>query len=140
MSDEQPLNEREFIEKVVDAALGLQLEEALAGSLAALATQDSEEKVYDAQGNPLGQKQEVSKAIVSAEEALQKPDFKQKICPALLSASDDIKDIAKIISAVLLPMALTPQAVIPLSPLAFAAVALVASRAGIQSLCHDHKS
>jgi len=61
------------------------------------------------------------------------------LCPALSSLSDDVFDIAKVTTPVLLTLAFTGVIAIPIQPTLFAAVAIVISRMGIATLCADYE-
>lgn len=127
-------NEQQFTRDVVSLAIQMEVADALHGGRLA---------IPPATGSELPQpitKGDVDIAVAESQALLQQPSIKERLCPALRSVSDDIRDVAKIVSAAMLPLALVPGSVIPLSPLVFAAVALVIVRAGVNSICppaHD---
>jgi hypothetical protein len=70
-----------------------------------------------------------------AADLLQRPTVRQQLCRPLRSVSEDIREVAKVVGAALLPLSLTPAAVIPVSAVLFGAVAVMIVRAGISSVC-----
>lgn len=78
---------------------------------------------------------EIALARAEAERLIQEPTVLDRLCPALRSVSDDLSTIAKTVGTALLPLALTPAAIVPLSTLVMGAVAVVVARAGIAKIC-----
>jgi hypothetical protein len=82
--------------------------------------------------------QERVKLEAVAKELVKRRDVMKYLCPALQSASNDVYDVAKITTPILIPLVLAGTIAIPLNPLLFALIALTISRMGIASLCIDH--
>jgi hypothetical protein len=127
-------DESKFNQEVVNLALQMQLSEVLeAGKLAIpLLVKSSDIQA------PV-KKEDIDLAITESNALLAQPSVRDRLCPALKSVSDDIREVAKVVSAAMLPLALIPGSVIPLSPLVFAAFAVVIVRAGIKSICPPDK-
>ncbi len=125
----ETFNEQRFTRDVVSLAIQMEVADALNGGRLAIAPVAENEL-----SQPIS-KGDVEIAIAESRILLQQPAITERLCPALRSVSDDIRDVAKIVSAAMLPLALVPGSVIPLSPLVFAAVALVLVRAGVNSIC-----
>ncbi len=113
-----------FVEDVVAAAYRLQEADMLGEAFGALPS--------GAQGPSPA---DVAAARQQAEALVQHPSFRDQLCPALRSASDDVGDIAKIATPILLTASLGPQAPISLGILGCAAVAYVIARAGVATIC-----
>jgi hypothetical protein len=110
----------------------LQIEDLMSSSRAAAADSPSHSPEQDRQ-----YRKSVDQAISQAESVVSRKDILARLCPALRSASDDIREVATVVSAALLPLALSGVIAIPVTPLAFAAVALVIVRASVATLCSD---
>jgi hypothetical protein len=84
----------------------------------------------------------VEQGVVTAVTAVRKPSTRHTLlrylCPALTTASNDIKDITKIVLAVLLPLAISGKIDLPVDPTVFAGMSLLITRAGIASLCDEY--
>jgi hypothetical protein len=113
-----------FIDDVVAAAYRLQEADMLGQSFGALPS-----------GAPGPSPAEVEAAKQQAEALIRHQSFRDRICPALRSASDDVGEIAKIATPILLTASLGPQAPVSLSVLGCAAVAFVVARAGVAAVC-----
>ncbi len=74
-----------------------------------------------------------------APQIVTRPDVKAYLCPALKSGTNDVYDIAKTITPILVPMILAGTIAIPLNPVLFAASAVVIARMGVASFCSDHR-
>jgi len=72
-----------------------------------------------------------------AKKLIAKPDLKKSICIALKSLSNDVYGISEKLTPVLVTVALANPALIPLNPLVFAWVAILISRAGVNTICAD---
>jgi len=70
-----------------------------------------------------------------AEVILQNPTVKDLLCPALLSVSNDVFEITKTLTPILVGAIIVKTIVMPLDPLFFATIAIAVSRAGIASVC-----
>lgn len=116
--------EEQFTANVVAAAYRLQTADMMGDALGALPGQATGPDAT-----------EVAKATQQAEHLVQQHSFREWMCPALRTTSDDVGMIAKIATPILLKASLGPQAPITLSVLGFAAVAFVIARAGISAVC-----
>lgn len=74
-----------------------------------------------------------------SQEVVQKNEVMDKLCPALKSISDDLKEISKVVVGVLLPLSLAPNLLIPLNPIIYSGIALIVFRAGVSSICEEYK-
>jgi len=72
-----------------------------------------------------------------AEKLIAKPDLKKSICVALKSLSNDVYGISEKLTPVLVTVAIANPALMPLNPLVFAWVAILISRAGVNTICAD---
>lgn len=70
-----------------------------------------------------------------ASKLLAKEDIRKRLCPALKSATDDVYDISKSVTPVLVGCVVAGTISIPLNPVLFAAIAVVIARMGISALC-----
>lgn len=127
------VNQKRFAEEVVQAAYKIEFADALGGA-------------REAQLFPIGRgesaavsPEEIERAKAHAEDLIKQPTVIQRLCPALKSVSDDLGEVAKIVAATMLPLALGPQAILPITPLAFGALSVVVVRAGVRSLCSEDK-
>jgi hypothetical protein len=114
----------QFTDEVVAAAYKMQLSDMMGDAFAALPTESGQ-----------ADRAEMAHAQVQAEALIQQHSFREWLCPALQSASDDVGEIAKIATPLLLKASLGPQAPITLSVLGCAAVAFVIARAGVKIVC-----
>jgi hypothetical protein len=80
---------------------------------------------------------ELQRAKIEAESLVRSPTILQRLCPALRSVSTDLDTVAGTVASVLLPLAVGPQALVPLSSLVFGAVAVIAVRAGVRTICPE---
>jgi hypothetical protein len=80
-----------------------------------------------------GTETDAEKAIITAKDIVDRQDIRARLCPSLNSLADDSREIAKVVTAAMLPLAIVGT--LPLSPLVFAAVAIVIARMGIKALC-----
>lgn len=119
-----PSQQIRFIDDVVAAAYRLQEADMLGEAFGALPS-----------GAPGPSPAEVAVARQQAEALVQHPSFREQICPALRSASDDVGEIAKLATPILLTASLGLQAPISLGVLGCAAVAFVIARAGVAAIC-----
>ena len=78
---------------------------------------------------------EVAKATRDAEHLIKQQGVLERLCPALRTVSGDLGAVAKAITPALLPLAIGPQAVLSITPLAFGALAVVVVRAEVRALC-----
>jgi hypothetical protein len=81
---------------------------------------------------------EISQADDTAREVVERGGFRQYICAALRSVSDDAFEIAKVITPVLVPLALTGTIPIPPDPMIVAAIAVAVARVGTSTFCGDY--
>jgi hypothetical protein len=128
------IDEMRFQEDVVAAALRIELAEALGTGRAAL---DFPTGSGDTAAVSVA---ELAKAKRDAEVLIRQGSVLERLCPTLRTVSGDLGAVAKAITPILLPLAIGPQAVIPLTPLAFGAVAVVVVRAGVSAICPERKS
>ncbi|MCB0707369.1 MAG: hypothetical protein KDC34_18760 [Saprospiraceae bacterium] len=71
----------------------------------------------------------------SSEEIVSKNKLKKKLCAALESTSDSLKDYSLTVTTVLLPLVLT--GVISANPLILAAITVVIFRTGVKAWCAE---
>jgi hypothetical protein len=121
-----------FIAQAEDIAVLLYAQEVLSSGRPALPP--------DAEVIPGIKADDVNTAMERSTSLLGRADIRQRICPGLLSINDDIKEICKVVGAVLFPLSLVPASTIPLSPLVVAAIAVMVLRAGIKTICHSKTS
>jgi hypothetical protein len=118
----------QFIESTAQLAEEMQLDDALRESKGMISIFNQPEQSPD---GPLRQ------AISHAKHLLNDPTAKARICEAVKACAEDIREIAKVLSAALLPLALAGTIALPITPLAFAALAFVVARAGVHAICAD---
>lgn len=75
--------------------------------------------------------------IVKSEKIIKKQKIKTKLCEALKSTSKDLTEIAKIVAAVLIPLALADKPIIQLNSYIFAGISVVIFNAGVNSICSE---
>ena len=73
-----------------------------------------------------------------AEELVKQQEVRERICAAVQSITDDVFEIAKLVTPILVGLVVSGVMVIPLVPPLLASVALVIGRMGIASLCRDN--
>ena len=119
-----PKDREKFIENVVDLSIGLQRAHERSSGFGF------------GEGAPAEvNKETVERAEESAKQELGKPEVKRALCAALESTGDDLVDVAKVVSAALLPLAASGVIGLGVTPLAFAVTALLIYRAGVASYC-----
>jgi hypothetical protein len=129
----QDFDEARFTSEVIRTAQDIQLAEALDGAFGAKTSEGTTGQPLVGGHSPA----EVSKALEHSEQVLKRPDVLARLCPALRSASGDLMEVSKLAIPVLLPLALGPQAILSLTPLAFAAVVVVIARCGVKTICPE---
>ena len=130
----EQLDEIRFQEDVVAAALRIELAEELGTGRAAL---DFPTGSGDTAAASVA---ELAKAKRDAEVLIKQESVLDRLCPTLRTVSGDLGTVAKAITPILLPLAIGPQAVIPLTPLAFGALAVMVVRAGVSAICPEYNS
>jgi hypothetical protein len=70
----------------------------------------------------------------------EQPQIRLRICEALKSVNEDVKDLAKILCAALVPLSLAGTLTLPLTPLLFLGIGLVVWRAGTNGFCAGIKA
>jgi len=125
----EQLDRARFQEDVAAAALQIELAHALGTGRAAVD--------FPIGGGNTGtvSAAEVAKATRDAEHLIKQQGVLERLCPALRTVSGDLGAVAKAITPALLPLAIGPQAILSLTPLAFGALAVVVVRAGVRALC-----
>lgn len=86
----------------------------------------------------LNSKIEQKRMLVSEEKAkniIKKKTVMEKICPALNTVSNDMIEIAKTTTPVIVGLSAAGTITIPLVPVLFASISLYIFRVGISSLC-----
>lgn len=78
---------------------------------------------------------DLTRTVQTAKSLVERRDIRAKLCPSLKSLADDSREIAKLVTAAMLPLALSGA--IPLSPLIFAGIAVVIARTGIKTICPE---
>lgn len=71
-----------------------------------------------------------------AREAVKREDVRRYICPALKTCSNETIEVAKTITPVLVGAVLAGVITIPLNPIFFGWLALVAVKAGVSTICY----
>lgn len=71
-----------------------------------------------------------------AENYINQPTIKQRICEAITSINNDLFEINRTITPVLVGAILAETIVMPLNPIIFAWIVLLVSRAGIKQYCN----
>jgi hypothetical protein len=82
---------------------------------------------------------ELEKSVQAAERELKKPEIKQAICRALQSANNDIRTVAKLVAAALLPLSLHGAISIQPTAIGFATAAVIVFKAGVSAYCGEAK-
>ena len=77
----------------------------------------------------------VEEAQQTASAQLQSAGVRARICEALKTSSDDLRELTKVVGAALLPLILTGVISIPATPLGLAVAALFVYRLGISAYC-----
>jgi hypothetical protein len=72
-----------------------------------------------------------------AKEDLAKPFVKRALCAALKATTNNIREVAKVVCAVLLPLSLAGTITLTATPLAFAVVAVILFDGGVAAFCAD---
>lgn len=72
-------------------------------------------------------------AMRTADEVVTRLSLKERLCPALTSIAGDVLEIAKVVTAGLMP--LTLSGAIPKEAMLFAAVSVIITRAGVSAFC-----
>ena len=89
---------------------------------------------------------EAYKAINEARKELFEPAKQQRqlkkviantLCPAMTKLSDDVFEIAKVSTPILLSLSLAGTIALPIQPIFFAASAMLIARSGIATICKD---
>jgi len=125
------LDQQRFADEVVEVAQRIELMDALGGGRAALPFPAGRDE--SASLSP----EAIADAKAHAEKLITQPTVIERLCPALKSVSGDLAEVAKVVTAAMLPLALGPQAMLPLTALAFGALAFVVVRAGVQFVCSE---
>ena len=87
---------------------------------------------------PVGiDREAISEAMDAAEAELTKAFVKKRLCAALRSTSSNIRDTAKVVAAALMPLSLTGVIALPLTPIAFAAAAVIVFDMGVATYCAE---
>jgi len=76
-------------------------------------------------------------ASEQAKKLVAKKEIKKYLCAALKSVSDDVFEISKVITPILLSLSIAGTISIPLSPLLYASMAILISKMGIAMLCAE---
>jgi hypothetical protein len=82
----------------------------------------------------------VEKLKQDAESRIAAQGLRAILCPALKSSSHDLSEIAKTVAAALLPLSLAHVVSLPITPLVYAAIALVIFNAGVSSFCSQRSA
>ena len=77
----------------------------------------------------------VDETVTSVKKELENIQARKAICAALESAKNDVRDVAKVVGAALLPLSLSGVVAIPLTPLAFGVAGLIVFSAGVSVFC-----
>ena len=68
---------------------------------------------------------------------LGEEEVRQHLCPSLPNVESDVRQIAKVVTSALVPLALTKTISIPLDPLFFAFLSQELARIGVAKYCAD---
>ena len=74
-----------------------------------------------------------------AKNEIFKPFVKEALCAALKATSNNIRDVARVVAATLLPLSIAGTISLPATPLAFAAAAVILFDIGVAAFCADHQ-
>jgi hypothetical protein len=88
-----------------------------------------------AQASPDPLTEEKKAALASAKDAAGSLSLRQLLCPSLRTTADDLREVAKVVGAAMLPLSFVPGTQFALTPLVAAAVAVVVFRAGTAAFC-----
>ncbi len=77
-------------------------------------------------------------SIKKAAEIVAREDIRSFLCPGLLRGSDDVFELSKIVTPVILGLVAAGTITIPLIPVLVAAIALQISRMSIASICANY--
>lgn len=80
----------------------------------------------------------LSKSKKKAKRIVARQDIKKYLCPALQSVSNDVYEIAKAITPILVTLSFAGPIQVSLEPMLFAMIALIISRMGVAGLCVDY--
>ncbi|VAX12461.1 hypothetical protein MNBD_GAMMA24-331 [hydrothermal vent metagenome] len=120
------VDEIEFLNQVENLAIELYAAQALSKSSSM------------AKPPPVGiDRDAISDAREAAEAELAKTSVRQTLCAALRSTSNNIRDVTKVVAAALLPLSQAGVIALPLTPIAFAAVAVIVFDIGVAAYCAD---
>ncbi len=76
-------------------------------------------------------------ALLESKKLLESDVILKRLCPALKTISSDLKEVSKIVTTALIPLAFLPVPLIALSPIIFGGIAVIIVRAGINSFCPE---
>jgi hypothetical protein len=84
--------------------------------------------------------EEKIEALQIADKEENKRRIRDIICPGLLTVADDVREVAKVVGAAMLPLTLVPGANLPVTPLVIAAISVVVFRTGVSQYCSGAKN
>lgn len=73
--------------------------------------------------------------LKQAEEIVNSPSIKHLLCQALQTVTNDVFEISKTITPILVGAPIAKMIILPLDTLLFAAIAIVIARSGVSTLC-----
>jgi hypothetical protein len=127
-------SDRELLEELLTEGFGRERARSELALFAASGDMTPQAKAY------LGKKiEEITEAKEKSGQIVNRTDFKRHACAALVSVSNDVFAIAKVLTPVLAGLAAAGTIVVPLSPLIFGGIALGISRMGISAVCADYQ-
>ena len=83
---------------------------------------------------------EFKETVKSVNKELENLQARKAICAALGSVKNDIREVAKVVGAALLPLSLSGVIAISTTPLAFAVAGLIVFNAGVSAFCSEFPS
>jgi hypothetical protein len=83
---------------------------------------------------------EFEETVKSVNKELENVQARKAICAALGSVKNDIRDVAKVVGAVLLPLSISGVVAIPTTPFAFAVAGLIVFDVGVSVFCSEFPS
>lgn len=83
-------------------------------------------------------KVQLTQEEIDVQQAVRDSRVLKHLCPALDAATEDVFEIAKTITPILLGLILAGTIVLPLVPALFAGLAILISRIGVAALCVDY--
>ena len=129
------------IEEITDLAVLIQVRLELKDSLSLNDLPDEYDSIildYLNQNSDVQPIENINDLLEHAKDDIERFNLKSILCPYLTVLSEDISDFAKVTYTVLLPLTITGTLSIPLSPILFAAIAVIFYRGSSKLICKDY--